>query len=455
MIDFSNIKEDFIKVLEHSQGVLNPKVDEVWNNWLTNKLWIYQAMGNKLIWESEEELTFELEDYERVKKFEDFCNYIYDRYRNEALSNYIYYMKDKVTGDNIVPEDYTMETGQVIKQGMKFSKSFKFFIENPVVLEDVQNYVSRIFQEGKIKGKLCISIHPLDFLSISENTYNWRSCHALDGEYRSGNLSYMQDKNTFICYLKGKDDAVLPRFPEDVSWNNKKWRVLMFLSDDNNMIMAGRQYPFGSFYGIDYILKSALYDCGIFDYKNQWTNWSNKRIKKMKFGDGREVCFHDSYLPVGNDLKCITDLVVDKPSATHFNDLTNSSVYTPYYAYKECRYWYSPTGESNKNTKFFIGHSVPCIACGNNLTYLGADCMLCSECAKGYDEDHYYCERCGTRLDNDCYYVVDGDPLCDHCVEEYAGRCEVCDELHYYADMHYNEKDNTYICEWCKGKDDN
>lgn len=111
MIDFSNIKEDFVRVLQYSQGVLNPEVDEVWNNWLTNKLWIYKAMGNKLIWESEEELTFELEDSERVKKFEDFCSYIYDRYRNEALSNYIYYMKDKVTGDNIVPEDYTMETG--------------------------------------------------------------------------------------------------------------------------------------------------------------------------------------------------------------------------------------------------------------------------------------------------------------------------------------------------------
>ena len=28
-----------------------------------------------------------------------------------------------------------------------------------------------------------------DYLSLSENAFNWRSCHALDGEYRAGNLS--------------------------------------------------------------------------------------------------------------------------------------------------------------------------------------------------------------------------------------------------------------------------
>ena len=42
-----------------------------------------------------------------------------------------------------------------------------------------------------MEGYLYLSIHPLDYLSISETNHGWRSCHALDGEYRNGNLSYL------------------------------------------------------------------------------------------------------------------------------------------------------------------------------------------------------------------------------------------------------------------------
>ena len=84
-----------------------------------------------------------------------------------------------------------------------------------------------ILQEDKIEGTLCFSVHPLDFLSSSENTYNWRSCHSLDGEFCAGNLSYMADSATMICYLKSDKEEILPRFPEDIPWNNKKWRVFL------------------------------------------------------------------------------------------------------------------------------------------------------------------------------------------------------------------------------------
>ena len=91
-----------------------------------------------------------------------------------------------------------------------------------------------------MSGDFCISIHPLDFLTSSVNTYNWRSCHALDGEYRAGNLSYMVDKSTIICYLKGANNAKLPMFPDDVPWNSKKWRVLIYVSDYWDLLFAGR-----------------------------------------------------------------------------------------------------------------------------------------------------------------------------------------------------------------------
>ena len=85
--------------------------------------------------------------------------------------------------DNIVTDsDYSPAP-----KGMKLVRAFKYFEKNKIVLEEIQNLASRYLQEDKVKGTLCFSVHPLDFLSLSENTYNWRSCHSLDGEYRAGN----------------------------------------------------------------------------------------------------------------------------------------------------------------------------------------------------------------------------------------------------------------------------
>ena len=128
----------------------------------------------------------------------------------------------------------------MIPRGMKIVKSFKYFEKDEDTLADIQSAASMIIQEDKIEGKLCMSVHPLDFLSLSENTYNWRSCHALDGDYRAGNLSYMVDSSTVICYLKSDRDERLPNFPPEVKWNSKKWRVLLFFSNDWDMIFAGR-----------------------------------------------------------------------------------------------------------------------------------------------------------------------------------------------------------------------
>ena len=47
-----------------------------------------------------------------------------------------------------------------------------------------------ILQDVKVSGDLVLSVHPLDYLSISDNNHNWYSCHSLDGEYGAGNLGY-------------------------------------------------------------------------------------------------------------------------------------------------------------------------------------------------------------------------------------------------------------------------
>ena len=164
---------------------------------------------------------------------------------------------------NEVVDDYQLydENGnksRLIKKGTKLIKTFKYFVEDEELLHTLESRASQIIQENKVEGTLCFSVHPLDYLSISENDYNWRSCHALDGEYRAGNLSYMTDECTIICYLRGKKETKLPRFPESVKWNSKKWRVLFYISNNKEMVFAGKQYPFTSEGGMKFIIDNCF-----------------------------------------------------------------------------------------------------------------------------------------------------------------------------------------------------
>ena len=65
-----------------------------------------------------------------------------------------------------------------------------------------------------------------------------------------------QDVNKILG--KYKDDVVLPNFPEDVKWNNKKWRMWLHFSDNQDMIFAGRQYPFFTSGALDFLRDKIL-----------------------------------------------------------------------------------------------------------------------------------------------------------------------------------------------------
>ena len=246
------IKEQVIKVVEYSQDFSDAQVDELLNNWLDAKRDFIEIFGGKPIYECPFPVTFHLTDEAKVNRLDGFLSYIQTQYENPHLEQFIWENR-KSFFDNIVSYSLTGIDGKTVPVGAKIVRSFKHFVNGKTALYDLQNKASQIIQEDTITGVLCFSVHPLDYLSSSENTYNWRSCHALDGEYRAGNLSYMQDKSTIICYLRGDSSVKLPMFPEDVRWNNKKWRVLLHINEGWDLIFTGRQYPFNADCGMDLV----------------------------------------------------------------------------------------------------------------------------------------------------------------------------------------------------------
>lgn len=450
-------KEDFDKVISYSQNIPAPQTTELLTNWSQAKRDIVERFLNgKIQYTYPEKVRFELNEQsknERLNHFEDYVINLFDNY-SHPLAKFLRTITIEEFYANSILEDYIISErdNKKIQKGSKIVKSFKYFIEDKQLLADLQNKASEIIQENKVEGYLTFSVHPLDFLSSSENTYNWRSCHALDGEYRAGNLSYMCDRGTMMVYLSGEEKVKLPHFPEDVLWNSKKWRMLLHFDQDLDVCFAGRQYPFFSPGALEKVFEIFSNNMATMErtwgngpQREKWLGWYNDYIEKFANQEsGREVHFEDDRYYVMNG--CICDkyeTVLDAPNSLHFNDIIRSSCYVkPYYMYKSY-YHHTPS-------TFRIGAAVKCLCCGEAIIN-GDDSMMCSDCECEYgnsDSDEYRtCDCCGTRFYYEDAWWVGDDIICPNCADRETFICDECEDRYYNSEKHYYN--GQYICDHC------
>ena len=456
MYDIDTIKEQFCEVIRYTQGIPDPKVDYLFSRWEAAKKKFIERFGG-LVYEWPEPIEFTLDPVEKKKRALDFVECVSCTFDNDALAEFL-----DLNLDSFFDNKVSNSGGKNIPEGMKLIKAFKFFESNKQALRDMQDIASQMIQENKIKGTLCFSVHPLDFLSSSENTYNWRSCHALDGEYRAGNLSYMIDDCTFMVYLKGADDTCLSAFPSTVKWNSKKWRMLVHASKDDKLIFAGRQYPFSSKSGIDLVLR--IYNNLIpnintpFGIKAKYTEWRADYIDSYVPFDADTLdnarILETRYLVIRDRLVAIDDIVTAAPGALNYNDILCSTCYKyPYYAILNPYEWFNM--DYYKTHPIIVGEEVPCLHCHQELIQ-NSETMRCDECelAFGYeDNDNYgHCDCCGCRIYYDDAYYVGDDYVCDHCFNNECFICDNCGEVYYNTDKHcveIEEDSVEYMCSHC------
>lgn len=449
-MDLEQIKHDVKRVIEYSQCIKNAKVDDIINDWYqAKKKWIIR-MGDNLIYEYPEEVKFELDEKAKEQLIDGFVEKVENYYINDDLGSFIRSLSTNEFFNNLTNSAWN-HWGIEVPKNYKVVKAFKFFEDNEDKLKEIQNDASMIIQQNVVSGRLCFSVHPLDYLSLSENVHNWRSCHALDGDYRSGNMNYMMDENTIVCYLRAEKQAILPHFPEDVIWNSKKWRVLLFMSDDENMIFMGRPYPFESVTGVELIRDKILPNI----LKSvEWTSFYqpvkvrsvyDARIKREREIDARNL------IPVGQGLVPMSFLVKDGKNCHQFNDLLSSTCYTPIYSYKDNPFYYN--GESNLNTtKFSVGKQCHCPQCGTGYIDF-AEKMLCYNCdSRDNIDDYFECEMCGVMTHNGYEYHLPYSDMsvCPECFSKYTHPCEECGIRDIDTYVHYYpEHNNKVLCGCC------
>lgn len=454
---YEDIREQFKSVIRYSQNIPEPKIDYLFREWEYQKERFIKRFGG-LIYEWPTPIEFTLDESQKRARAMEFANTVSDTFNNPVLAEFIDENLDTFFENKVSK----VVEGSSIPEGMKLLKAFKYFEPNKAALRNIQDMASQIIQENKIKGTLCFSVHPLDFLSSSENTYNWRSCHALDGEYRAGNLSYMVDDSTFMIYLKGADNQHLYGFGP-VEWNSKKWRMLVHTNENDSFMFAGRQYPFSSKSGIDTVLNIynnlIIEEYGKSYYHAKFTGWRADYIDSYvpfdatDMSDARDLgC---KYLVYGNQLLDINDVVKEGLNSLNYNDVLRSTCYRyPYYTmrgYGSIQYI--------KEHPVVVGAEVPCLHCGNELIS-NAETMRCDDCELKYgtEENDVYtsCDCCGARIYIDDSVCVgdDGDIVCDSCFQNHCFVCDCCGGVFYEGDKVFipdknSEEDGQWYCRGC------
>lgn len=406
-----------------------------------------------MIYEAPDKVSFELSQKDKDARLDEFINMVAISFDNEYLAQFLEDNRKGFFQNKVLSPWCNSEVNIEVPEGMKLLKAFKYFESDEITLKDLQTQASMIIQEDKVEGYLCFSVHPLDFLSSSENTYNWRSCHALDGEYRAGNLSYMVDKSTIMCYLRGTESANLPNFPQNIKWNSKKWRMLLFFSEKWDVLFAGRQYPFFSRNALDIIMVCLKTYTPILKH-SRWSDWHDDQISVFDYQennryDGGYLMW--PYVCISNELHKLKDIIIDgEKSPLHFNDLLRSSCYKPYYSFKS----YRTIGEQ---PKFLIGGQVPCCSCGKDHI-IAPDTMLCEQCELDFgtsqDERFGYCDCCDRRIvvENGHYVGSNGWLICDWCYNTMIKQCDCCGNDYYNDDLFYDKSSHSYKCYNCKNQ---
>ena len=456
---YDDIKEQFREVITFSQGIPNPQIDYLFECWEKSKKKFIDRFGG-LIYEWPEPITFCLDEKDKIARARDFSEIVYDSFSNYELAQFI---DDNIETffDNTVSKSNKKE----IPKGMKLVKAFKYFEKDKSILTQIQNMASQYIQENCMSGTLCFSVHPLDFLSSSENTYNWRSCHALDGEYRAGNLSYMLDETTFMVYLKGADDINLPAFPSNVKWNSKKWRMLIHTSRDDDLMFAGRQYPFASKSGIDtvlniynnLILKDYNKDSLFWDFGHKYEKWCADYVDSYVPYDASDNSYSQflatKYLIYNSRLLDIEKAMIEGYHAMNFNDVLGSSCYRyPYYAildpYKYRSSWHGP---------IIVGEEVRCLHCGQGVVE-NPDTMRCHECEMKFgteiNEVYDTCSCCGARIYIEDSAMVGEELVCDYCLTHNTFTCADCKEVFFNYDKKFipgdsEDDEGKWVCPYC------
>lgn len=423
------------KYADYSAGLgLTCSVDFLLRFWNINKTKSFgKIFAENLILERDisykvtnQEITYKmLEDEEFLDDVADFVNSIHyhiakdnfgeTRYfllteeQRKADDVLAYHIKELFSTTNLASNIYDGDTFKVsfngktmsINKGMKTIKAITKLgkmVNLAEIAEDFRIKHSMFLNQKTFTGTLCLSVHPLDFLTMSDNTYNWESCMRWTGDdeggdYRIGTVEMMNSGCVIEAYLRGDD---LFQFDENYRWNSKKWRELFVVNEDIILSLKG---------GYPYICNPLTEKCieWIKELMYKYYQCTYMPINTLHNRDLFDINNHPVYLDIDvnymyNDfydprLGCLSENFIEKFPNKNRPD--------------ECFYELNISGE------------LICMSCGQRHFEWDETSHVIGTCCENIQR----CECCGQIIPTyEAYYSGDDELYCEYCYNDYCER---------------------------------
>lgn len=397
--------------------------------WSRNKSNLCELFGNKLILEKQIEVNQSIDhiamDIENaLNERHNDINIFYVHllsYAHDTVPYSIYfYIKDMFTPLDLAKNKYSGGTFVIINDdGKKLTvqrgcKTIKMLgkIANfigfnasygPEMYENFRLTMSLITNQRSIQGTLCLSIHPLDYMTMSDNNSGWESCMSWrnNGCYRRGTVEMMNSPYVIVAYLKSDSTMYIG----GNEWNSKKWRQLFIV--DKEYISSIKGYPYANN-----------------DLSIAVLNWLKELFKTnlgVEFIDRNYIYDFGSYIKLNDENKYLS---VDFDTNTMYNDFG-----TVEHHLAVSKDFYNSSDELEIYCNY-SGEEI-CMFCGEESEYFDdTDQLICNSCSMFIS-----CGECGDRISEEEAYEVDGEYICEFCLNHETTRDPITDEIHLDRNM--------------------
>lgn len=245
---------------------------------------------------------------------------------------------------------------------------------------------SRVLNDKAMSGTLSLSIHPMDYLTMSENNCSWHSCMSwTEGkDYRQGTVEMMNSDYVIVAYFHSDDFAVT----ENYAWNNKKWRKLFIVHP--NFISGIRGYP----------REINEFDEEVIGWLRELAkeNFNREYEEEITWCQGEDGCgffWGDEY------------------SSIFVNTETNYMYNDYYYQHPTVR---AIDFEFEDQDCYNYSGESECVICGDEVW--GDEFQPCQVCCDEC-ESIAYCAKCGDPFPYEDKIEINDDYFCSCCVDDY------------------------------------
>lgn len=389
-------------------------IEQILKNWRSCKSdYLYRLLGEQLMVTAPIEFSQPLElDLDSILKLDTIKN-VLDKiyypltYTNPEALYILEIMGDIFDKVNFIQQSAFKEKVQIrgiyFHKGEKWYKSARKFITKvctelnetvkSAILEDIEflqlRYSMLVQSLKKDNFEVTLSIHPLDYITMSDNAIGWHTCMSwsTEGDYHAGTVEMMNSTCVIVAYIAQKDNKLFN------GWNSKRWRQLFIVTP--SCIIASCPYPFSA----------PHYTHSIFNVlrelaeKNLGWHFNNKL---REIGD------------VEHDWLC--EHTEDDGAFMYIDYLEKSDT---------CAIAFRAQNEMPEQPVIPYSGAAMCMVCGEEWIEEG-ESHLCPHCEGG---DKGYCDHCESRAH--LTQTDDGYALCIDCLEEYSWTCEECGRTFY------------------------